>query len=712
MKNFTQFKTLSFCAALAAFASTEAAPQLIKKADLMPMHGRQLTEHTWQKPAKVAAPATTLKQHEMQAKLAKPSRAKAEAYEYTYDQATYSDYGSDVWFTITTSDNAYKFYFDILGSEAELEMGKVYTMDDCDQSFTYLSDNNTYAMIRFQDLSLVLSMDDDQLLVDANCTTVNGDTYHLYYQPLEYPESFTEVAVGDLDIRFKNFTQTMGAFQFTGESSEYDLGLCMASDGQIEGSWTTADVFEGLNNYTYLYRNGQEIRLCDVEMQVASLGANNYHVDARMYGYDGNVYILNHSYVEPTPQLIADFVATNLTLDDSMFDLYMMFYGYGIAEISASNDQYAISGTILSYNTIAGHYNDADHKINSLTITDAFGQKTSIFSGDFDIEQTSSSWTIKGKMLGWNSTEYNVDLSFTIPEIAGEASYTSVDGELLDFTGSLGAFQVWAMDEEENEFSIVLDAWEVATGHYDVLSEDYKSFCYISNGMNLYEVYSGGFDITVEGDEFTMTGTCQAGELLYTINISGTYYPEEAEVDPYDATADYGEVDVTYTLDDIVDFEISAQEGYAYLAVESMERMDSWACMIFIDGNELPAGEYPFTETYEPGTAQTGLIYNNNLYPTMYFHFDADGYVTLPVWYCSYGSVTVDYDAEGNIVMDCEALNSNGVRVHVAVNPQGAVGIQQLEMSKAQQDGKFFEQNGVIIRSNGREFNAFGQLTK
>lgn len=708
-------KFFTLCAAFATMLSVEAVPQFVKKANVAefkPVLGRQISEHIGKKPAKVAE--TTLKQHGMQVSLAKANRAKAEAFEYTYDEVSLTGYEEDTWFNLTTTDQAYIFYFDILCPVFDLEVGKVYTMADCDPSFTYLSNNTTYSMTKFEDVAIEFSWADDMMVLEANCTTVDGDTYHLYYKPLEYPESFTEVAVGQLDMRFKNFTETMGVFQFTGENDTYDLGISIASDGQIEGSYTTENVYEGLNNYTYLNMGTKVIKLCDVEMQVASLGGNNYHIDAKMYAYDGNVYTVNQDYIEPTPQNTADLTATNLKLDDSMFDLYMMFYGYGMYEITASNSNYTINGTLLTYTDIPGHYIDADHKINYLYITDAEGNKTSIFSGDFDVEQTEGSWTIKGKMLGWNNTEYNVDLSFAIPDITGEASFTAVDGELYDFCGQLGAFQVWAVDEaQENEFSIVLNASEVATGKYNEPSKEYESYCSIMTGEGPRQIYNCDFDLTVDTDAavFTLTGTCQADELLYTINISGTYFPEEKERDPYDATEEDGEVDVAFGLEDITEFAISAEEGYAYLSVENVERMDAWACMIFVDGDELPAGEYPFTETYEPGTAQTGLIWNNNLYPTMYFQFDEDGYVTLPVWYCTTGSVTVDYDEEGNIVMDCEALNSNGVRVHVTVNAQDPVGIKEVA-AKAQMDGKFYEQNAIVIRSNGNTYNTFGQLTK
>ncbi len=703
-------KLFTLLAVLATLTCVAAGPQFAKRANVTkatPVHGRHLTAQAAQKPAKVAiAPASKPSQKLANGKISRIRRAAA--YEYTYNVCDYEGFETDTWFSITTSDEAYKFYFDILLPESALEVGKTYTLDDCDPYFTYLSNNTTYEMIMFTDLSLVLSKDTDgRFVVDAQCTAENGDTYHLTYAPLEYPETFTEVEVGDVDIRLLDYVEEQNVFQFMATNDVYDLGICVETDLGIEGHWTTADLLEG--DYTYIYKNSKTIKLCDVTMDVTSLGGHNYHIDAKMYSFDGNVYLVKGDYIEPTQQNTADIVATNLKLDDEMFEIYKGFYGYGLADITASNDEYTITGSLLSYTTIAGHYDDYNHMVNELFITDADGNRTDCFASDLDIQEADDSWTIKGKVLCWDNTLYNLDLCFTIPDIKDEASYTSTDGELNDQTADLGAFQIYAMDVNWNEFSVALPADAVVSGHYDTLSEENKSYCYIYYDGMVYQMYSANFDLDTDGETFTLTGTCQGGDLLWDVNITGVFLSNS---DPYDAAPEDGEIDVNFTLDEIVDYEISPMEGYAYIAVENTERCDSWACMLFIDGDELPAGEYPIDMSYAPGTAQPGLIYGDTLYPTMYFRFGEDGYVTLPVWYCTYGSINVDYDANGNIIIDCDALNSNYVHVHVTVNGQGSTGIQDVANDNAPTVGKYLENNRIVIVRNGHKYNTLGQPIK
>lgn len=706
-------RILTFFAVLVTMVSVAAGPQFIKKANvrkIAPVYGCHITPRVGQKADKLAIAKS--RQHGQKMVPGKTSlirRAQA-TYEYTYSVCSYEGYDTDTWFSITTNDNAYKFYFDILLPESALEEGKTYTMADCDKSFTYLSDNTTYAMIQFTDLALTLNKDaDGKFVVDAMCTTENDEVFHLKHSPQDIPETFTEVEVGDIDIRLHDFASSQGVFQFTGKNDVYDIGIGVKTNGQVEGTWTTADLMEG--DYTYINKDKKNVRLCDVSLEVTSLGGHNYRVDGKMYAYDGNVYIVKGNYVEPTLKNTANITASNLNLDDEMFEVYKNFYGYGHAGITASNDEYSITGSIISYTDIAGHYDDYNHMINELYITDANGKKTDFFSGDLDIQKVDDSWTIKGNVLCWDNTQYSLDLYFVVPDIKGEASFASVNGELNDQTSDFGGFQIYALDEksdeEMTEFSVVLPAIAVTSGHYGSLSEADKNYCYIYSDGKVYQMYSVDFDLDTDGETFTLTGTCQAGDLLWDVNVSGAFLSND---DPCDATPDDGEIDVAFSLDEISAFEVSATEGYAYLEVKNSVRNDVWACMFYISGDKLSAGDYPIEATYAAGTVQPGLVDDGyNLYPTTYFRLDEEGYASLPVWYCSYGTVTVDYDAGGNIVVDCEAQNSHNVRVHVTVNAQGADGIQQVANGNEQKDGKYVEDKCIVIRSRGEKYNTLGQ---
>lgn len=707
-------KIFTLLVALMTLVSANAGPKFVKSANITKttiVRGQRITPQSSQKPAKMAIAPTRQHGQKLAFGTSKLNIQRAQQmYECTYSECTYQDYGSDTWFSITTSDEAYKFYFDVLYPAAAIEEGVTYTMADCDPSFTYISDNKTYKMIQLSEVALQFSKDEQgKLLVEATCITAEeNDTYHLKYAELVRPETFTDVQVEGLDIRLLDFAKTDGLFQFMGKNDVYDLGIAIKTRGNIVGKWTTADLLEG--NYTYIYKEGKTLKLCDVELEVSSLGDHNFHINAKMYAYDGNAYIINADYIEPTKQSTASIKATDLKVSDEMFDFFMSLYGYGLADITASNDDYIIEGSVISYSTLAGHYEDGNHLINELFITNAEGEKTDCFTSNFDLKKDGDNWTIKGTVLCWDNTEYDLDLSFTIPDIKGEMTYVSTEGELNDQTAALGAFLVYAMDDDWNEFSVALPAEALVSGHYDTLSEENKSYCYIYYDEKVYQMYSANFDLTTDGEAFTLTGTCQGGDQLWTVNISGNVLHSQ-DTDPYDATYEDGEIDVDYALDEM-SIQTNTEQHYAYIEAVSEERNDVWTCLIFFEGDKLPAGIYGIEDTYTAGSVQPGIIENGDIYPTMYFRLDEEGYVNIPVWYCSMGQVKIDYDANDNIVIDCDALNSNYVRVHVTVNAQGTDGIQKLEDEKVQKDGKFLENRHIVIRRGGQRFNVVGQQMK
>lgn len=701
-------KFFTLCAAFAMLMSVDAAPQLVKgpkTADLKPAH-HLLTGRAPQKPA---APMKAAKQSDRKVAANGLRRAKAQVLECSYDAFTAEDYGTDTWFQCTTSDGVYKFAFNPLAPMSDLEIGHVYTMDEMWYDYTYVQTVSPYTVSFMAETAFVLSYTEDgKMVFDCECTDENGQQYHVFYKPLERPETYTEVELGEFTTLLKDFTATQGAFQFTGENEEYNFAVCIASDGQIEGSYTSENLYGELNYYTYLSAGGGyvEKKLCDAELNVVSLGAHNYHIDVKLYSYDGNVYVGSGDYIEPTADNKVTITATNLEIDVADWDFYMEYLGYGMADFSASNGEYKLGGTLQSYSTVEGQYNDGDHILYSFSLMDAEDNIINKFSNDLVVEKDGDAFTLKGTVLCWNNTEYTLDLCFQIPEITGESLYLSNEGLLNDLVADMGVFQIMAEDANGDYFSVVLDANEIVSGHYTSVSKDYKAYSYIQVGEEFNRIYTADFDLEWDGETFSLIGTCQAGTTLFNVEIEGVEY---IELDPYDATAEDGDIDVTFELDEIVDLEFDGN-GF-YIDVENMERGDAWACYIFTEGETLEAGEYPINESYEAGSVQAGFCDGWSIYPTIYLTLDEEGYVNVPMWYCSAGTVTISYDAEGNIVLVCDAVNTNGVNVHVVVNEMGLVGIQNVA-TQALKDGKFFEQNSVVIRNNGNEYNAYGQLKK
>lgn len=488
------------------------------------------------------------------APISKANKAAAETIESPYDEWAIQDYGSDQWFNAIDLQKEHWFYFDVFGSLYSIQMGKEYTLNDMDAEYTYVQDIYTFEKDFITEVTFVPGDYGNPLPgFEAWCTTESGASYHVFYQAPEVPEEFTEVEVGELtSVNLKDLTATQGVFQIVGENASYDFAIAVKSEGQIEGTYTIDDI-HGLNNYTYINEGVEDINLYSAEMTVTRITGNNYHFDAKLWGYNGKLYLISGDYIEPTAEKTVDITATDLVIDDSVFDMYKDFMGYGVATISASNNDYYISGYLYSYGDLTGHYRDDERSAQYWEITGPDGT-TEVFSADFDLENNDGTWSIKGSVVGWDNVQYNLNLT-------GEA-----------------------------------------------------------------------------GDN----------------------------KDPYDAQD--GDIDVTYNLEDIEEFEVNIPEGYAYLSAASEERADTWFTFIYIDSDGLLPGTYPITSTYEPGTVQAGEVYNGRVYPTMYAYTDDEGYLT-DMWYCRTGTVTVSYDADENVSMECNAQNTNGVSVHVVVNP-------------------------------------------
>lgn len=546
-------RLLTLFAAMIAVVCINAQGQLVSnpvKVQPDRKFERTINEHFGMKPSTTKRPMTI-----SQNAASRMHKAAAETIECPYDEWAIQDYGSDLWFNAIDLQKEHWFYFDPLVSLYSIQMGKEYTLKDMDAEYTYVQDLTTYEKDFITEVTFIPCEYENKPIpgFEAWCTTESGASYHVFYKEPEAPAEFTEVNIGTMTtVGFKNLTATQGVFQFTGDNGFYDFGITISSPGKVEGTYTLKDVY-GLNNYTYLNAGIDEIKLCDVEMTITKLTKpNDYHFDAKLYSYDGNVYIFSGDYVEPVVEQTVNITATNLDINDSSFDLYQMYYGYGVATIDASNSDYSITGYLYSYGNLFGHYRDNDRSAQYWTITGPDGSETEIFSADFDLAKVNDTWTIKGSVLGWNNVQYNLDLS----------------------------------------------------------------------GVHV-------------------------------------------DKDPYDAEGT--DIDAAFTLEDIVESELNIEEGYYYLDVESAEHGDAWFCLLYIDENGLTPGIYPINRTFAVGTAQPGECNGNSVYPTLYTTITEDGNIG-DMWYCTTGDVIVSFDANENIQMECNAVNTNGAKVHVTVN--------------------------------------------
>lgn len=694
-------KIFTLCAAFAMVMGVSAAPQLMKKATpFKPALENKLTKNAGQK---IAAPGEAFKLNNA---TTSAKRAKAEVIESTYDEIQVSDYSTDTWFIATSSDGAYKWYVNPEVPMTEIEFGKVYTMEDMLVDYTYCVDMATGSYFDFASIECVISED---YKIDCNVVAEDGSEYHVYYKALELPEELTDFELPEMNqVTLSDFISSMGVFQFQGVGDEYEFGLCFESP-VIEGSYDENDCY-GAFQYTYVIDHGVKVKLFAVEADITKLNDTDYSLEAVYSSYNGTRYILHSAFIAPTVKNTESIVASNLVVEDSMFDTYLMFFGYGVIEATASDDNndvyaalYSYSGEKLGVYSVGGE----ELEIGGLTVNGV-----DVFSGSVELAKEDGAYTLKGEVLCWNNTLYTLDLHFEIPEIEEERALSPMEElHLRDLTEALGGIQICNVDNTDaNWYSFVFDASELKSQHFDQISEAYASYCYFVIDDAMYTVYSVDLDLECEEEEWALDGVCQAGAILWHVEMAGGY----ESVDPIDPNQgnQYDEqsaIEAEFSVEDIDEFEVSAADGYAYLRAINAERNDVFATLIYVDSDELAAGTYPISNTYEVGTAQPGDCNGSNIWPTFYGYLDEQGYITA-MWLATEGTVTVSYDAEGNPSIICAGTNSWGYDFYVTVNAdQTAISNVAAE---AQKNGKFMEQNNVVIRNNGKKFNGFGMMIK
>lgn len=207
----------------------------------------------------------------------------------------------------------------------------------------------------------------------------------------------------------------------------------------------------------------------------------------------------------------------------------------------------------------------------------------------------------------------------------------------------------------------------------------------------------------------------EGGAHFFKVNVTSASYTisnlEALVGDEYDMKED---VESAFTTDMIDVFNVNAENGYAILRLIDKENAAMFSTIIFTDGSELSAGTYEFNGTYEPGSARSGEISGNSVYPTFWGTIDEEGSLYVPLFLCVGGTVKVSYDKNGDIQLDVNATNTWGNKAHITLNapkPVAADGLTHdvitYDMVKTGEldDDSYVWENHTL--SSGAEYTAY-----
>lgn len=206
-------------------------------------------------------------------------------------------------------------------------------------------------------------------------------------------------------------TATDGWWQIMGESDSYVFSLSNAGEiAQAAGTYTVADLDPDFSSITlYGATDTVDVAFVDGSVTVAISEEGIVTVNGTLVGADGNNYIFNLTYKDPTAEKT---VELNIPAA-KLYDEYAASGLYGVYGTAADNVSY-VQLAIWTETEFAGDFtdDDLDFKYIGSGLIDADGTQ-SIFSANITVTPgaTKNDYSITADLLCYNNTLYKVTMT-------------------------------------------------------------------------------------------------------------------------------------------------------------------------------------------------------------------------------------------------------------------------------------------------------------
>ena len=206
-------------------------------------------------------------------------------------------------------------------------------------------------------------------------------------------------------------TATSGWWQIMGESDSYVFSLSNAGEiAQAAGTYTVADLDPDYSSITlYGATDTVDVAFVDGSVTVAISEEGIVTVNGTLVGADGNNYIFNLTYKDPTAEKT---VELNIPAA-KLYDEYAASGLYGVYGTAADNVSY-VQLAIRTETEFAGDFtdDDLDFKYIGSGLIDADGTQ-SIFSANITVTPgaTKNDYSITADLLCYNNTLYKVTMT-------------------------------------------------------------------------------------------------------------------------------------------------------------------------------------------------------------------------------------------------------------------------------------------------------------
>lgn len=643
-------------------------------------------------------------------------------YEMTGIKLQYMDYGTDMYGQLYTLDNAF-FQFDILYDEENpFEYGKTYTYDDMD--YNYVAAYWKHQQIYITDATIVWTKgENDTDIIKAYFKDDNENVYNIDYVTPKEPESYVEASLTADGAEVTDMTQTDGIYQFLGTTGdgEWNLSVCAFSD-QLIGEVAPEMVYP---DFTYIGMADLTIPLSldyvkvDKVKVVAGPAEGDYILTADFYCYNGYLYHVTINHIRPEVAKTVNIKASNLKID-----LYDDGWGDKFYAAVASTPEYKIGITLPemkeSYARGETHTSAADRTGDEAVLIDVYETDAIAIS-----YATDGSPLLKGSFIAKDGTLYNLDFSYVPPTATRKVALTA------DFAQSKVR-----PDKDENATVFTLSSEDGNTiaqlwlNTLDIEGEftekDFDKFnTYVTEDATSYWD-AKYFDI--ESASFTIRLSTDADGWKIA-NISGTMLcigeEDEFDIPEYSITGsarikdglENDEEDknfiANYALDEVSLVDKASEEGWILLQAKNADNQ-SIAIVFFAEASDpqttIPAGEYTFDTTQEPWTvfASPGMD-GYNLQASFAAYTNVLGFVEGSPWFMETGKIVVGKNANNELTVSVAAKNSYNRDILIGINTDTPTGIIDVIAKDGRMNTvKVFENGRIVIKQNGRKFDARG----
>ena len=619
-----------------------------------------------------------------------------------YSEKYYSD-DNDVYFKLTSDDENYIFSFDILVPEGDsaVVLGQTYGLSDMIAKYSIGLDYNTYQYIIYDSVAFTKTVTNDLVRIEAFVADTAGNEYNLVYQEKEF------VVTGDtIDVFFADPMDIPafyndGTVELVSENDDYKICLCYAyaTEGSIAGTF-------GSDDFDYDYTSINNLEVIDAQA-IATEANNRKDVEAWLLASDGNVYHVKMFFIEPTAQNFATITATNLEVNDTYASLF------GAVFVDASDANNAISLTLNA--TAAGSGLVGTYTIGvdaNGTIKDADDNEIELYSGTFTVAYNAGEYTVTGSVLGMNSTQYTLNLSYVKPAATSQETLNGAGNLYLEEYNGNNYWEALAKNADGTRYISLLAFADAPAGSY-ATDDLYASYCYagkFENGDTIwYNMIDANFTIAVTGETATLNGTFlaqnennSADVVEFTLNLTLAVVDETGGTgSEYDSEEAFKQMFPSYVVDD------QYLAKYNVLIVSAQKEDNSYISLEFnveAGATELAAGVYSITDTYTTGTVSYGYI-DGYIYGSFAGFINSNDQISIPLWLLFNGTVTV-YD---NGVITVNAINTKGSQIECQLG-QWPEGVENTEAEVVAT--KRIVNGQLVIEKNGVKYNAVGTVVK